>query len=130
MKHSVYFEQIKKLLPFHFFLLTIYLETLSLSLQMTLYKEPWLMQVSESTINYHHHFYYYCQGLHLLESQFRSVFSRSISKDLRFPDPPFPSLHNSLISRTILRICANPCRADVWIVSKKSGTPTILSLLH
>ena len=53
------------------------------------------------------------------------VWKRVFSKDLRFPDPSFLSLHYSLISSTFLRICADPSSADFWMVSKESDTPTM-----
>ena len=53
------------------------------------------------------------------------VWNRVFSKDLRFPVPSFLSLHYSLISSTVLRICADPSRVDFWMVSKESDTPTM-----
>ena len=54
------------------------------------------------------------------------VWNRVFFKDLRFPDPSFPSsLHYSLISSTFLRICADPSRAGFWMVSKESDTLTM-----
>ena len=44
------------------------------------------------------------------------VWDRVFSKDLRFPDPSFLSLHYSLISGTFLRICADPSRADLLLL--------------
>ena len=49
----------------------------------------------------------------------------SFPKTQGFPDPSFLSLYYSLISSTFLRICADPSRADFWMVSKERDTPTI-----
>ena len=48
------------------------------------------------------------------------VWNRVFSKELRFSDPFFLSLHHSLVSSTFLRKCADPSRADFWMVSNES----------